>query len=64
MSGAAEPGDELVFEGRVVGRLSSVASSPRFGPIGLALVRREAPLGVTVSVGDALSAEVTELPFR
>jgi folate-binding protein YgfZ len=64
LSGAAEPGEELTFEGRMVGRLASVAQSPRFGPIALALVRREAPPGVTVSVGDAVTAQVTELPFR
>ena len=64
LSEPVEPGEELAFEGRVVGRVTSVAPSPRFGPIALALVRREAPPGVTVSVGDAVSAEVTELPFR
>jgi tRNA-modifying protein YgfZ len=64
LSAVAEAGDELTFEGRVVGRLSSVVPSPRFGPIGLALVRREAPPGATVSVGGAVTAEVTELPFR
>jgi folate-binding protein YgfZ len=64
LSAMADPGDELTFEGRGVGRLTSVAPSPRFGPIGLALLRREAPPGTTVTVGDAASAEVTELPFR
>jgi tRNA-modifying protein YgfZ len=65
LSAPASPGDELSFEGRVVGRVASVAQSPRFGPIGLALVRREAPPGSTVAVGDGgeLSGEVTELPF-
>jgi folate-binding protein YgfZ len=65
LSALAEPGDELRFEDRVVGRLSSVAHSPRFGPIGLALVRREAEPGSTVSVGadQELFGEVTELPF-
>ncbi|HJS95603.1 MAG TPA: glycine cleavage T C-terminal barrel domain-containing protein [Solirubrobacteraceae bacterium] len=63
LSGAAPAGEELEFEGRVVGRVTSVATSPRFGPIALAFVRREAPPGVTVSVGDAVTAEVTELPF-
>ncbi len=65
LSGPASPGDELSVEGRVVGRLATVAQSPRLGPIGLALVRREAPPGTTVVVaesGDA-TAEVTELPF-
>jgi folate-binding protein YgfZ len=64
LSQTAAAGDELSFEGRIVGRLSSVAPSPRFGPIGLALVRREAPPGSTVAVGDAVTAEVSELPFR
>jgi folate-binding protein YgfZ len=66
LSAPACPGDELSFEGRVVGALASVAGSPRFGPIGLALVRREAPPGTTVTVADdgGLTAEVTELPFR
>jgi tRNA-modifying protein YgfZ len=64
LSELAEPGAELTVEERAVGRLASVAMSPRFGPIGLALVRREAPPGTTVSVGDGLTAEVIELPFR
>ncbi|MGN6870582.1 MAG: CAF17-like 4Fe-4S cluster assembly/insertion protein YgfZ, partial [Solirubrobacteraceae bacterium] len=64
LSAVVEPGEELGFEGRVVGRVATVAQSPRFGPIALALVRREAPPGSTVSVGDAVTAEVAELPFR
>ena len=61
---AASAGDELAVDGRVVGRVSSPVLSPRFGPIALALVRREAPPGTTVSVGQAgASAEVVELPF-
>ncbi len=65
LSAPAAPGDPLTLEGRVVGALASVAESPRFGPIALALVRREAPPGTTVAVADggALSAEVVELPF-
>ncbi len=66
LSAPAELGDSLTFEGRAVGELTSVAESPRFGPIALALVRREAPPGTTVAVaadGRALSAEVVELPF-
>jgi folate-binding protein YgfZ len=65
LSGPASVGDELRLGERVVGRLTSVASSPRFGPIALGFVRREAAVGSTVSVGSvSLSAEVTELPFR
>jgi tRNA-modifying protein YgfZ len=66
LSGPAEPGDELQFEGRAVGRLTSAALSPRFGPIALGFVRREAPLGATVKVGasEDLTGQVIELPFR
>ena len=65
LSGPASSGDELSFEGRVVGVLATVAQSPRFGPIGLALVRREAPPGATVALSDdgGVTAEVIELPF-
>ena len=64
LSGAASPGDELTFDGRVVGRIASIAESPRLGPIALALVRRAAPPGTTVVVsGDGPAAEIVELPF-
>jgi folate-binding Fe-S cluster repair protein YgfZ len=60
----APVGSELVVGDRAVGRLSSVAASPRYGEIGLALVRREAPPGSDVLVGDhRVPAIVTELPF-
>jgi folate-binding protein YgfZ len=59
-----EPGAELTYEGRAVGRIGSTAVSPGFGPIALSLIRREAGPGTEVSVGDAgLSARVVELPF-
>jgi len=64
LSAPVEPGEQLELDGRVVGRVASVVGSPRFGPIALAIVRREAPPGATVSVGDAVTAEVAELPFR
>jgi tRNA-modifying protein YgfZ len=59
------PGAELRLGERTVGHLSSVVVSPTFGPIGLALVRREAEPGTGVSVGDehGPTAEVVELPF-
>ncbi len=63
LSAAAAPGDELRLGDRSVGALTSVAESPRFGWIGLALVRREATPGTTVSVGERERAEVLELPF-
>ncbi|HEY5318995.1 MAG TPA: folate-binding protein [Solirubrobacteraceae bacterium] len=64
LSSPASPGDALTFGERSVGRLGSVAVSPRFGPIALALVRREAENGAVVSVGEeGLGATVVELPF-
>ena len=49
---AAATGDELAFDGPERRAAGSVAGSPRFGPIALALVRREAPAGSAVAVGD------------
>jgi tRNA-modifying protein YgfZ len=58
------PGAELRLGERAIGRLTSSTLSPLLGPIGLALLRREAEPGATVSVGEAgASAEVVELPF-
>jgi folate-binding protein YgfZ len=60
----ASPGSEITFGDRVVGRLGSVAESPALGPVALALVRREAPPGSHVRVGDdEIQAVVVELPF-
>ena len=63
LAAAAETGDEITFAGRTVGRLGSVAQSPALGPLALALVRREAPPGSEVTVGDEVAALVVELPF-
>jgi folate-binding protein YgfZ len=57
------PGTVLAHAGREVGKVTSSANSPRLGPIGLALVRREAPIGTIVSAGPAGDAEVVALPF-
>lgn len=56
-------GTELTFEDRTVGTVTSSTDSPRFGPIALALVRREAPLQSSVTAGTFGSAEVVALPF-
>jgi folate-binding protein YgfZ len=57
-------GDAIIFEQRTVGRIGSAVISPRFGPIALALIRREAPPGSIVSIGDdAVGGSVVELPF-
>src|ERR687895_2694093 len=62
LSEPVERRTEILLGDKVVGRISSVCVSPRFGPIALALVRREAAPGDTVRAG-AAEAEVVELPF-
>ena len=63
MRSLPQAGDEIAFGGRTVGRITSVAQSPTLGPVALALVRREAPPGSEVTVGDEVGAVVVELPF-
>jgi folate-binding protein YgfZ len=64
ISEQVSPGVPLFLGDRQVGQITSTACSPTFGSIGLALVRREAPVGTSVTVGDnGVTAEVVELPF-
>jgi folate-binding protein YgfZ len=58
----AAPGARVVQGEREVGRVTSVAHSPRFGPIGLAVLRREVADGDEV-VADDRRATVRALPF-
>ena len=55
-------GEELRLGEKVVGRVATVAESPAFGPVALALVRREAGPGDTLTVGGT-TATVVDLPF-
>jgi folate-binding protein YgfZ len=64
LSGAALPGATLRLGDKEVGRLGSVGVSPALGPIGLAIVRREAEPGTELAVGeDGVTAQVAALPF-
>jgi len=70
LSESVPVGAELRLGERVVGHISSCVVSPAHGPIALALVRREAPVGETLEVvanseadGSGVSAEVVDLPF-
>ncbi len=64
LSAAAEPGAALKLGEKEVGRLGGAAVSPAFGPVGLAIVRREAEPGTELSVGEAgVTAQVVALPF-
>jgi folate-binding protein YgfZ len=62
LSAPVASGTELTLDGKPVGRVGSIADSPAHGPIALALVRREAQPGATLSAGTA-HATVVELPF-
>jgi tRNA-modifying protein YgfZ len=64
LSAPAEAGAALRLGEREVGTIGTACVSPALGPIGLAVVRREAEAGDRIEVGDGeLSAEVAELPF-
>jgi folate-binding protein YgfZ len=71
LSAPAGTGDELRLglpagagEGKVVGRLGTVALSPAHGPIALAILRREAGPDDVLTVGaGGVTAQVVELPF-
>ncbi len=64
LSGPAAPGEALRIGDREVGKLGGSAVSPALGPIGLAILRREAEPGDRLSLGeDGVTAEVVALPF-
>jgi tRNA-modifying protein YgfZ len=64
LSAPAQPGAALRLGEKEVGTLGGAAVSPAFGPIGLAILRREAEPGTTVAVGeDGVTGEVVGLPF-
>jgi tRNA-modifying protein YgfZ len=62
LSAPVPPGAELRLGEKTVGRLGSSVVSPVHGPIGLALVRREAQDGATVQV-DGTTALIVGVPF-
>jgi folate-binding protein YgfZ len=64
LSEPAAKGDPIVLGEREVGTIGSSCVSPAFGPIALALVRREAAPGEALTVGDGGRAELVELPFE
>ena len=64
LSAPAPQGAPLRLGEKEVGVLGGTAVSPAFGPIGLAILRREAEPGATVAVGeDGVTAQVVALPF-
>jgi folate-binding protein YgfZ len=64
LSEPADHGAPLLLGEREVGRIGTACLSPAFGPIALAIVRREAGEGDRLAVGDGgTTAEVVGLPF-
>jgi folate-binding protein YgfZ len=64
-SDPVESGAPLRQNEREVGSVASITCSPRFGLIGLALVRHEVEPGDILAIGDtSASATVVELPFH
>ena len=64
LSGPAEAGTALWLGDREVGHIGSTCVSPARGPIGLAIVRREAEPGTELRAGeDGVTARVVDLPF-
>ena len=62
LSEPVERGTDIMLGEKVVGRVGSSCVSPSLGPIALALVRREAEPGDSVTVNGA-TAELVGLPF-
>jgi folate-binding Fe-S cluster repair protein YgfZ len=64
LSAPAAPGAALALGEKEVGTLGSGCVSPTHGPIGLAILRREAEPGAELSLGeDGVTARVVDLPF-
>jgi folate-binding protein YgfZ len=64
LSAPAAPGAALRLGEKEVGQLGGSVVSPAFGPIGLAILRREAEPGAELAVGeDGVTAQVVDVPF-
>ncbi len=64
LSADADAGELLRLGEREVGAIGTAVLSPAFGPIALAVVRKEAGIGCRLEVGDrGITAEVVEPPF-
>jgi tRNA-modifying protein YgfZ len=64
LSAPAQPGTTLRLGEKEVGKLGGAVVSPALGPIGLAILRREAEPGAELAVGeDGVTAQVVDLPF-
>ena len=64
LSAAAEPGAALRLGEREVGTIGTACVSPAFGPIALAIVRREAEAGASLALEGGAYRRASGLPFR
>ena len=64
ISELGQSGDELLLEGRPVGRLGTVVVSPVHGRIGLAILHKRASVGDSLELPGGGSARVVALPFK
>ena len=64
LSAPADAGEPVALGEKELGRIGTAVISPALGPVALAILRREAEPGATVTVGDdGVTAEVAEVPF-
>ena len=64
LSAPVEAGEPLLLDGKELGRIGTACISPALGPIGLAIVRREADPGDVVEAGTSgATATIVALPF-
>jgi folate-binding protein YgfZ len=63
LSAPASAGDPVRLGDKELGSIGTAVLSPARGPIALAILRREAEPGNTVTVGDGIEAELVDLPF-
>ena len=63
LSAPVAGGESVLLGERELGAIGTAVVSPAHGPIALAILRREAEPGASVSVGGAIEAEVVEPPF-
>jgi folate-binding protein YgfZ len=62
LAGGARAGDPVRLDDRELGTVGTAVLSPAHGSVALAILRREAEPGATVSVGET-TGEVIDLPF-
>jgi folate-binding protein YgfZ len=64
LASSVDSGEPVTLGERELGSIGTAVISPAHGPIALAILRREAEQGATVTVGSGeVSAQVVDLPF-